>query len=316
MRLRMIFIFCVAALAAACSETMNAQTTTFEFLRNDMSARAAAMGGSFVSVIGDPAAAFYNPATLATVNENQAQFGYGKHLLDINSGFASYNQPVEGVGMMSAGVQYYSYGTMEEMDSKGTDLGTFGAHDLAFSVSMAHELEENLYYGVTAKFIFSSIAEYSSNGFATDFGMLYVLPGNNPVTIGASVTNLGAQMSTYAGTKESLPLEVSLGATVKPQHLPLLLSFNFHKLTDKQDSFANHFKQFTLGGELQLGKAVRFRVGYVNERRSELKIETSSGLAGFSFGAGLVLEKLRFDYANSSFGKIGSINRITLGILL
>jgi hypothetical protein len=315
MHLRMNFIFCIAVLAAA-TGVVNAQTTTYEFLRNDESARAAAMGGSFVSVMGDPAAAFYNPATLATVKENQAQFGYSKHLLDINSGFAAYNQPVEGVGMMSAGVQYYSYGTMENTDIKGTDLGTFGAHDLSMSVSMAHELEENLYYGATAKFIFSSYADYSSTGFAADLGMLYVIPGDNPVTVGASVTNVGTQLSTYAGTKESLPLDVSLGATVRPQHLPLLLSFNFHQLTDKDSTLGDHFKKFTLGAELQLGKAVRFRVGYVNQTRSELKIGTSSGMAGFSFGGGLVLDKFRFDYAYSSLGEIGNINRITLGVIL
>lgn len=315
MHLRMKLIICIAAAAAAVT-AVNAQTTTYEFLRNDMGARAASMGGSMVSVIGDPASAFYNPATLATVKDNQGQFGYGSYLLGINEGYASYNQPVDGVGMMAASARYFSYGTMDETDSKGTTLGTFGAHDMALAVSMGRELEENLYYGATAKFIYSTIADYTSTGLAADFGLLYLIPGDNPITLGASVTNLGTQLSTYAGTKESLPTEVAVGATVKPQHLPMLLSFNFHRLADKEASFGDHFKQFTLGAELQLGKAVRFRVGYVNETRTDLKIETSSGMAGFSFGGGLVLEKMRFDYGYSSFGKIGSINRITVGLLI
>lgn len=306
-------IFCCLLLA---SGAVKAQTTTFEFLRNDVSARAAAMGGSFVSVTEDPSAVFYNPATLATVTQTQAQFGYARHLLDINSGFASYEQSVEGVGMMQAGVQYYSYGTMDETDSKGTTLGTFSAHDLALSIAAARQLEENLYYGAAVKFIFSSLADYSSTALGADLGMVYVIPGSNPISFGASLSNLGTQLSTYAGTKEDLPLDLSIGGTVKPQHLPLLLSLNFHKLTDKQDSFIGHFKAFTLGAELQLGKAVRFRAGYSNERRKELKIGTSAGMAGLSFGAGLVLEKFRFDYAYSSLGEIGAINRITLGLLL
>lgn len=302
-------IVCAAA-------SVPAQTTIYEFLRNDVSARAAAMAGSFVSVVGDPSATFYNPGALATVKESQAQFGYGRQPVDINSGFASYDQSVEGVGMMHAGVQYYNYGTMDERDINGTMLGTFSAQDLSVSVSAARELEQNLYCGATVKFIYSSIADFSSTGLAADLGAVYVLAGDNPITLGASVTNLGSQLSTYDGTKESLPTEVAIGATVKPQHLPLLLSLNFHKLTEKEESFGDHFKQFSVGGELQLGKAVRFRAGYANERRRELKTGTSSGLAGFSFGGGLVLEKFRFDYAYSSLGNIGALSRITLGVLL
>ncbi len=314
MRMRLNILLC--CMLAGTAEVLHAQTTVYEFLRNDVSARAAAMGGSFVSVINDPSATFYNPATLATVKESEASFGYGKHLLDINSGFASYDRNVEGVGMMHAGIQYYSYGSFDEYDVKGDKLGTFGASDLAFSVSMARELDENLYYGVTAKLIHSSIAEAASTGFAGDVGILYVLPGKNPVTLGASVSNIGTQLSTYAGTRETLPLDVTIGATVKPEHLPFLLSLNLHKLTDKQENFGEHFKQFSFGGELQLGKAVKFRIGYSNERRRELKIETSSGMAGFSFGGGIALDKVRFDYAYSSFGKIGSLNRITVGLSL
>ena len=314
MGMRLKILLC--CLCTGMAGVLNAQTTTYEFLRNDVSARAAAMAGSFVSVTNDPSATFYNPATLATVKDRQASFGYSKHLEGINSGFASYDQDVEGVGMMHAGVQYYNYGTLDEYDIKGDYLGTFGASDLAFSVSLARELDENLYYGVTAKFIHSSIADFSSSGIAGDVGILYVIPGNNPITLGASATNVGAQLSTYAGTKESLPLDVTIGATVKPQHLPFLLSFNFHKLTDKQESLVDHFKQFSFGGELQLGKAVQVRIGYSNERRRELKIGTSSGMTGFSFGGGIALEKVRFDYGYSSLGAIGSVNRITVALNL
>ena len=311
---RVIILLC--CVLAGMAEVLNAQTTVYEFLRNDVSARAAAMGGSFVSVVNDPSATFYNPATLATVKDKQASFGYTKHLESINSGFASYDQNIESVGMMHAGVQYYNYGKMDEYDDKGTLLGTFGASDLALSVSMARELDDNLYYGVTAKLIHSYIADAASTGIAGDVGLLYIIPGNNPVTIGASATNIGAQLSTYAGTKEDLPLDVTIGATVKPQHLPFLLSFNFHKLTDKQDTFTDHFRQFSFGGELQLGKAVQLRMGYSNERRRELKIGTSAGMAGLSFGGGIALETVRFDYGYSSLGDIGSISRITVGINL
>lgn len=314
MNMRLNILLCCAL--AGTAGLVQAQTTTFDFLRNDVSARAAAMAGSFVSVQNDASATLYNPASLATVKDAQAAFGYAKHLEGINSGFASIVSEVNGVGMMHAGVQYYNYGTMDKYDNNGTYLGTFGASDVAISVGTAQELDDNLYYGVTAKFIHSSIADYASTGVAGDAGILYILPGANPVTLGASATNFGAQLSTYDGTREALPLDVSFGGTIKPQHIPFLLSFVFHKLTDKQATFADHFRQFSLGGELQLGKAVQLRAGYSNERRRELKIGTSAGMAGMSFGGGIVVAKVRFDYAYSSLGGIGSISRITVGINL
>jgi hypothetical protein len=45
-----------------------------------------------------------------------------------------------------------------------------------------------------------------------------------------------------------------------------------------------------------------------------MKIGTSAGMAGFSFGGGIVLESIRFDYGYTSLGKIGSLNRVTVGM--
>ena len=270
------------------------------------------MAGSFVSIRNDINAIFTNPAGLASITRTQASFGYFKHLLDINAGYASYAQELSGAGMVGIGIDYVNYGTFDETDALANKLGTFGAGDLAVSLGFANQIDENLSYGVAAKFIYSSIADASSSAIAADLGLLYFVPGANPVSFGVSLLNIGTQLNPYLDTRESLPLELKVGATIKPQHLPLLLSFNIHKLNETQDDLISHFKAFSLGGEFTLSKELRFRFGYSNERRRELKLGSSSGLAGFSFGAGLVLETLRFDYAYTSLGKIGSLNRITV----
>ena len=295
-----------------CSGKTLAQNSTYNFLRNDVSARSAAMAGSFVSIRNDVNAIFTNPAGLASITRTQASFGYFKHLLDINAGYASYAQELSGVGMVGIGINYVNYGTFDETDALANKLGTFGAGDLAVSLGFADQIDENLSYGVAGKFIYSSIADARSSAIAADIGLLYFVPGANPVSFGVSLLNIGTQLNPYIDTRESLPFEVKVGATIKPQHLPLLLSFNIHKLNETQDDLISHFKAFSLGGEFTLSKELRFRFGYHNERRRELKLGSSSGLAGFSFGAGLVLETLRFDYAYSSLGKIGSLNRITV----
>jgi hypothetical protein len=287
---------------------------TYQFLQQDVGARASAMGGSFISMHGDPAGIFYNPATIATSLSPVAAFGYTSHLLDINAGFAAYTQGIEDIGVIGIGVNYVDYGTFEETDVLANKLGTFSAGDMAISATLANPLEENLYYGVTGKFIYSSIADANSSALAADLGLLYLIPGDDPISIGLSVSNIGAQIDAYGDSSESLPLDIRFGATIKPQHLPLQLNVNFHKLNEEQDSFQDKFTMFTVGGEFTLSKALRFRFGYNNERRKELKTGASAGMTGFSFGGGLILKTMRLDYSYNSYGAIGNISRITLAL--
>jgi len=291
-----------------------AERPTYEFLRHDVSARASAMAGSFVSMSGDPVGIFYNPATIGTAVNPQAVFGYTNNFLDINEGFVSYAQEFEALGVIGLGVNYINYGTMDETDNFSNKLGTFSAGDMALSLSAARLIDENLYAGLTGKFIYSSIASSSSSAVAFDAGLMYLIPGDDPISLGISLTNVGTQLDPYVNTKELLPVELKIGGTIKPQHLPLQLNLNFRKLNEDADSFIDRFNAFTVGGEFTLSKALRFRFGYNNEQRKELKMGTSAGMAGFSLGGGLVLKNLRLDYSYTSFNLLGTISRITLAL--
>ncbi len=306
-------VFCCLVLTVQMT-AMAGERPAYEFLRQDVSARSSAMAGSIVSLSGDPAGMFVNPAILGTSPSPQALFGYTNHLLDISTGFAAFSQEVESIGVIGFGVNYVNYGSFVETDIFANSLGTFSAGDLALSLSIARALEENLYYGITVKYIYSSIADVNSSANAIDLGLLFLIPGDDPMSFGISIANIGAQLDPYINTRESLPFEVKIGGTVKPQHLPLLLNLNFHKLNDDYDSFFERFNAFSLGGEFTLSKTLRFRFGYSNERRKELKIGTSAGMAGFSLGGGLVLNTVRLDYSYNSLGKIGSISRITVAL--
>jgi hypothetical protein len=309
-------LFRTVALFILFSGISVAQTSTYNFLLSDVSARSSAMAGSFVSMRDDINTIFYNPAGLSSISQPQASFGYLKNLLDINSGYVSLAQEVSGIGLMGFGVNYVNYGTFDETDEFANKIGTFSAGDLAMSLVWANQLQANLSYGIAAKFIYSSIADARSSAIAADLGILYFIPGANPVSLGISLLNLGTQLNPYLSTRESLPLELAAGGTIKPEHLPLLLNIDFHGLNDSQPDLVSHFRSFSVGGEFTLSRELRFRFGYQNERRRDLELGSSSGLAGFSFGGGLVLEKLRFDYAYVSLGKIGSLNSISLGLNL
>ena len=302
----------VVTLLAGAATAWAGSNTVYNFLRNDVGARAAAMAGSFVTMTNDPTAFFYNPASGASLEAPQASLGFFKHVLDINAGHLAYGQQVEGVGFFSGGVLFTHYGSFTETDERGTALGTFSAADFALSFGFSDSPLENLYYGVSAKFIYSGIGSYSSTALAADAGILYTIPDSR-LAVGASLRNLGTQMSSYAGVSEILPLDLTVGASVIPRGLPLHLHVNFHRLTESADSFADRFRWFTVGGEFTLSSALRARLGYDNGRRQDLKLGSSAGLAGFSIGLGVVVSDYQIDYALSSLGEIGSLHRISLG---
>ena len=289
------------------------ENPTYNFLRNDYGARAAALGGSFVSMVNDPNVIFYNPSALATIEHQQMSVGFFKHLLDINSGHASYAQEIPGLGFVGAGIVYINYGEFTRTDEIGSKLGTFSANELALSLGYAGDLAPEVRYGANVKFIYSGIAEATSTAMAIDLGALYLLPEQR-LTIGVSLLNLGSQLNPYFATRENLPVDFKIGATIEPEHLPMLLNLNFHKLNEDQGDFLTRFRSFSLGGEFIASDAVRLRVGYNNERRRDLKIGTSAGLAGLSFGGGFATEVYKIDYAYNSYGKIGSLHRISVGL--
>jgi len=235
--------------------------------------------------------------------------------MDVSAGSLSYGQYIAGTGNIGAGITYIDYGSFDRTDEAMNVLGTFNSRELAVMAGLAFHYDDDILVGINAKYIYSSIAEYTSYALAMDIGFIYDIPSQN-LTIGGSILNLGKQFESYAGLDESLPLDVKFGITKRPQHLPVLLNIDFHRLNEKGDQFIDRFSNFTIGAELLMSESVRLRVGYNNKQRKDLKMGTSAKLAGFSIGGGIILEEYQVDYSFNSYGLIGGLHRISLGINL
>jgi hypothetical protein len=305
----------IILLLAAQSIWAQDTNTTYAFLRLDNGARSAAMAGSFVSITDDPSVIFYNPAGLGTLTSGRASFGFLKHLLDINSGYAAYGQQFRDWGWFGIGISYINYGSFEETDVVGNRLGTFHANEFALLGGYSNLLYDVIHYGVNVKLIYSSIADSRSAALAVDIGGMYIFEGQQ-ITIGASLLNVGRQINAYIDTREDLPLDLKIGISKRLEHLPLLINLDFHRLNESAEDFLARFRAFSVGGEFTASDALRLRFGYNNQQRQDLKIGTSAGLAGFSLGAGVFLGRYQIDYAFSSLGKVGSLNRFSVGLNL
>jgi hypothetical protein len=222
---------------------------------------------------------------------------------------------LEDIGRFGAGIKYFNYGSFDEADEFGNRPGEFGAGDLAFILGYSGVFDENFYYGVNAKIIYSSIYEYSSSAVATDLGIQYHIPSQQ-INIGAAVLNLGTQLSSYIDTREDLPLDVVVGVSKRLENLPLRLSLDFHRLNKERDEFLQRFKGFTVGGEFYLSQVFNLRLGYDNEKRADMKIGGSSGIAGFNAGLGVKISEYQFNYGYSSWGLVGAMHTLGLSTTL
>jgi hypothetical protein len=301
--MRRLIGIAVVALATA----GNAQSV-YEFLRVETSPRAAALGGGNASANEDADAVFHNPAGLHKLEGTPVSFSYMSHLMDVNFFGASGSMEFDGVGRVGAGAKYVDYGDFTETDEFGNDLGEYGAGELALQAGYALEIEENFTAGVGAKFIYSSIADYSSSGAAFDLGLQYDFP-IYAATVGVAVRNLGGQLTTYGDVSESLPTDVSVGVSKTLEHLPLTLYAGVNRVNESKDEILERFEAFAIGGEFRLGESFRLRIGYDNKRRKDLEIGGFAGLAGFNAGFGFDVREYQIGYAYSSLGDVGAFHR-------
>jgi hypothetical protein len=291
-----------------------AGTTIFDFLRTDVGARAAALGGSYVTAVDDPNSIFYNPAGLGSISSTKVSFGYFKDLLDVNAGYASYASQVSGIGAIGLGVVYTNYGTFQQNDAEGNTTGSFGAGDLAISAGYGGALYPNLHFGVTGKYIYSTIAGYNASGAAADFGLQYIaVPGR--ILLGAALTNVGTELNPYMTTNEPLPVDAKIGMTILPEHLPATVMIDFDRLNDNVDNLSDWLRAFSVGVEFTASPSFSLRFGYNNSERQDLTLGSSAGLTGLSFGAGIVEDVYMFDYSFNSLGGIGGLHRISVGVV-
>lgn len=284
---------------------------TYDFLNVDMSARAASLGGSFVTNNDDVDVLFYNPAGMSFLEKDPVSFSFVKHLMDINLFSLAYSTEFENIGRFGSAIKYINYGSFDQADEFGNRTGEFNAGELAFILGYTNEFSENFYYGANAKVIYSSIADESSSAIALDLGINYEIP-NQKLNLAASVLNLGTQISSYIDTKEDLPLDVAIGISKRLENLPVRLSLDFHQLNKERDELYQHLKGFSLGAEFYLSEVFTLRFGYDNEKRSDLKVGSSSGIAGFNGGLGVKISEYVFNYGYSSLGTIGAMHRIGL----
>ncbi len=279
-------------------------TVGYQFLRTHTGARPAAMAGSFLAIPADIHNIYYNPAGINRFSHSTAAFTYMDHLLDVKSGFVGYVHPDVLHGNIGVGALYVDYGTFEGADEQGNSTGDFGAASVALSLTYSSYLTTHLSIGATAKLVNATLESHSSNAVAFDASAMYAFPAHD-FHIALGVFNLGEVITPFVDRKEDLPLNFKAGVSKKLAHLPLLVSFTLYKY-QKEDWHG------ALGGEFILTDYIFFRLGYDHIGQDMKTGSSRDRFAGAALGFGVLFKSFRFDYALSSYGDLGTLNRFSL----
>ena len=282
----------------------------------------------------DPGMLFGNPALLNAEMDNRLALNYVAYAAGIRQSTAAYVFNTEKYGRIGAAISYLNYGDIQSFDAAGNSLGTFGINEYTVGVTDAYT-KGKFTLGLTPKLAVSSIAGNRSIALLADVGALYKHPTTD-FTLGLAVKNAGAQLTTYPGTSRgALPLDVQLGATIKPEHMPVRFSLTAHHLQrwniqyldpnargtldanneEKKASFSfgdNLARHFTAGAALVLSPNLEFRLGYNHLQRRELRLDNTSGSAGLSFGAKIAISGFQLDYTYATLQAAAASSYFTL----
>lgn len=178
-------------------------TTTANFLEVGYGGTASSMGDAFTSIANDVSAAYWNPAGLANLSQNEVMFSYQPWYADINTSFIAGAVALDNVGTFALSIIAVDYGDMDvtTLDMQEGTGETFSASDIAASIGFGRKLATWFSFGAMAKYVSSTIWHSSANAFAVDLGVLINTGFFSPtgkvedgLNIGMSISNYGTPM--------------------------------------------------------------------------------------------------------------------------
>ena len=308
-------------------------TTSAQFLKLGVGARAIALGGTFVAQANDLSALYWNPAGLTNIGGGAVQFSHTKYLADISYSYAAFGINVGNMGTLAASLLYLDSGDMDvrtTADPEGTGE-LFKKQDLALQVSYARALTDRFSIGSTVKYIREQIWHSAASATAFDIGVLFTTPYKN-LRLGASMANFGPKMqmsgrdiifSTDPSTQEG-NVEIVNSEYLMDRHpLPLMfrvglawdaIATSDHRVVVLSDAAHpnDNSEYMNMGMEYSFRNLFSLRGGYRN-------LFETDGEQGVTLGAGFNLRidrttRASFDYAYADFGRLEQTHWYTLNL--
>lgn len=286
-----------------------AGTAGAELLQMTAGARAAALGGAYTAVSGDPDAVFYNPAASAWLDAG-AGVAYEAYAQDISIGSIS-GALDTGPVSIAAGLLFLDAGEISEVvpdPAFGGERGRLtgeevGATEAAGRVAAALRLAGGrAAAGVALGFFTSDLAGVSRSAAFADLGAQFRV--NQRIALGAAIRNVGTGLGSEEFGDAPLPAQARLGATIR---VPIGPTYGAAAFADGIWGIEEETAGLALGAEAGLLPASGAFTAVV--RAGATLGESDGHLGRLRFGGGLSLRGLALDYTVQMFEYLGAVHR-------
>lgn len=303
-------------------------TSSGDFLRIGMGAKAAAMGESFVAVADDPSALHWNPAGIVQATGRRLLFSHTSWFADVDVEYLAFVMPMDRLAGGVVGVQVAGLSTdieeTTELEPDGTGR-SFTYSDVIAGLGYARYFTDKFASGANVKILREDIASEVGGGVVTtwlaDIGTIYHL-GFRETNFAVVITNFGPDLdpsegydrvSRTSGFPRSQPTD--LIGFAPPTAFKIGVSSALYTSDDlkgigslEMNRPGDNEETLKLGGEMVVRDRLSLRIGY-DTNADELKF---SGGAGLRVGRGE--RSGAVDYAFTQSDNFGRIDRIALSV--
>jgi tetratricopeptide (TPR) repeat protein len=292
---RVLFgLFIVSLLAASLFAAEDAgRKSPFEM---GAGARALGMGNAFTAVGGDPSVMFYNPSLISRLDWQEVSLMHTSLFEGSIYNFASWVVPSTRWG--GFGIACMRLGTGDIMKTQQyAEIGKFSYSDLQAMVAYGKSLSGGVSVGSTLKFVQQSLDVYSDNGFGLDVGASWQM--TDWLTSAFVVRDLLPARLKLQNRQEVIPITFMSAVAVQKEIYPGKLRLGASIDAEKVEG---HVLRIHSGTEALFDSSVALRFGHEHDN--------------FTLGAGVRVDRLKFDYAYQPIDYVNDSHRFTLSFLL
>ncbi len=275
------------------------------FLVFPVGAQAVGMGQTAMAASGRGEAAFWNPAGLATLPNDEFAL-HSATLVAGKSHVLGAYFPTRRIGVFGGAVYLVDYGDLERTDANGNTIARIAPRNFEFLASYATSLAGSFVFGLSYKLVQFRVdcsgdcRDFPAGTGAThavDLGGQFGVGAGSPLRIGVALRNLGFRLQVQNQAQaDPLPTRLAVGALYEvhfrpPQGATLEQAFDLKLAADLDSPFGQVGESETrVGLDIGYQKLIRVRAGYAF---------VQDGLSGPSIGLGVETGSLGVDLARA-----------------
>ncbi|MFH1095888.1 MAG: PorV/PorQ family protein [Candidatus Desantisbacteria bacterium] len=272
------------------------------FLKIDVGARAAGMGGAFVAAGDDISSIWCNPAGLSMIKSEEIAIHHQDWLQNTRYECLAYAYPAQNLTLGISLNHLSSNNIPEVLDVKGEPSRTgrlFGASDMSGMFAVSKQVSKSIFIGGGIKYLQEQLDNTTANAVALDLGYLYT--PDNSFCLASSIQNIGSQMQ-MDKDNFALPLMYATGVAWKTESSCFGIELNKARGRELRGC---------AGVELKINDPITVRCGYQfltdNDHGSFKGIPDR-----VSLGFGVKIGRTIMDYAFAPYGVLEDTHRISI----